>query len=114
MELNHIFIGKMIKKFRMRNNLTQERLAEQVDLSVTYMCMIETGRKHISLNKIAQIADVLNITVDKLLYEHLSSNTSDYITNFIEITSDCSDYEFKVLLDTISSLKESMRKNRDR
>lgn len=113
MEINYFLIGKKIKEFRRRNNLTQERLAEKVDLSVTYICMIETGRKHLSLQKIAQIAEALDVTVDKLLYEHLSKKISDYVTDLIKVTSDCSDYELKIILDTLSSLKESMRRNRD-
>lgn len=113
MQLNYIFIGKMIREFRRRKNLTQETLAERVDLSVTYICMIETGRKHISLKKIAQIADALDVTVDKLIYESRHNCKSDYRTIFIEIMSDCSNYELQVFLDTITSLKKSMRENID-
>ena len=112
MQLNYIFIGKMIKEFRRRKNLTQECLAERVDLSVTYICMIETGKKHIILNKIAQIAEALDVTVDKLIYESRIKCKSDYRTVFIEIISDCSTYELKVFLDTITSLKKSMRENK--
>lgn len=113
MQLDYFFIGKKIKEYRRRMNLTQERLAEQVDLSVTYICMIETGRKHISLQKIAEIAEALDVTIDKLIYESRNKSKADFRTDFIEIISDCSNYELRIFLDTISSLKRSMRDNKD-
>ena len=113
MQPDHIFIGKKIKEFRLKKNLTQENLAEQVELSVTYICMIETGRKHISLQKIVQIADALDVTVDKLIYKSQLKNGSDKCSAFMELISDCSVYELQVLADTIASMKKSMRNNKD-
>ena len=39
----YIAIGKKIKEYRLKNNLTQEQLAEELNLSVKYVSRIENG-----------------------------------------------------------------------
>ncbi len=60
------FLGKNIKKYRLKNNFSQEFLAEQCDLSREYISRIESGQKYVSLKKIFLIADTLKVTVNTL------------------------------------------------
>lgn len=60
------FLGKNIKKYRLKNNYSQEFLAEQCDLSREYISRIESGQKYVSLKKIFLIADVLKVSVNTL------------------------------------------------
>ncbi len=57
-----------IRYYRKRCSMTQERLAEKCDLSVSYIKQIESGReyKNVSLTVILKISKALNISVDKL------------------------------------------------
>ena len=52
-----------IRKYRKENNLTQEQLAELIDISNDYMCEIEsrTKNKTFSLVIVAKISYYLNI-----------------------------------------------------
>ena len=54
-------LGQNIKKYREKCHLTQNELAEFVDLSREYIADIERGHKNISLRKLYQIADVLKV-----------------------------------------------------
>lgn len=49
-------LGKNIRYFRFKNNLTQEKLAEFLDISVTYVSDIELGKSNVSLDLIEKIA----------------------------------------------------------
>ncbi len=60
--------GLNVKFARMRKNLTQEQLAEMMDIHWTYVAKIETGRINMSLGKVLELAKVLNIDINKLLY----------------------------------------------
>ena len=62
MELDCNAIGKRIKA-----DLTQERLAEMVEISPTHMSNIETGTTRVSLTAIVSLANALSVTVDDLL-----------------------------------------------
>lgn len=60
--------GLNVKFARMKKNLTQEQLAEIMDIHWTYIAKIETGRINMSLGKVLELAKVLNVDINKLLY----------------------------------------------
>ena len=59
-------LGSNIKKYRELKKLSQEELAEKVDLSREYIVRVENGRKFISLKKLFLITDVLEVPFRKL------------------------------------------------
>ncbi|HIS82601.1 helix-turn-helix transcriptional regulator [bacterium] len=60
-------LGKNIKKYRKLKNLSQNQLAEMVDLSREHLACIETGKEFISLRKLFLIADILEVPVKNLI-----------------------------------------------
>ena len=60
--------GLNVKFARMRKGLTQEQLAEIMDIHWTYIAKIETGKINMSLGKILELAKVLQVDINKLLY----------------------------------------------
>lgn len=52
-------LGKNIAKYRNAKGLSQEKLAEIVNLSREYITRVEKGQKNISLKKLFAIADAL-------------------------------------------------------
>lgn len=65
--MNQIELGLRIKQCRKMQKLTQEQLAELIDVSAHYIYEIEKGLKTMSLPKLVDIASVLNVSVDYLL-----------------------------------------------
>ena len=65
-ELLKIF-GKNVKIERIKKDLTQEQLAEKMDVSQNYIACIETGKQNISLGKILELAQNLNTDIHNLL-----------------------------------------------
>ena len=59
--------GLNVKFARMRQGLTQEQLAEKMDISWTYIAKIETGKINMSLGKVLEISKALEIDINKLL-----------------------------------------------
>lgn len=60
-------IGKNIQKQRLIQGYTQETFAELMGVSWSYVSKIEAGILNLSLGKILEIADYLNIEIDLLL-----------------------------------------------
>ncbi len=60
-------IGKNIQKQRLIQGYTQETFAELMGVSWSYVSKIESGILNLSLGKILEIADYLNIEIDLLL-----------------------------------------------
>ena len=60
-------LGKNIKKYRNAKKLTQRDLAVALDCTYEYICHIERGQMSISLKKLFQLADVLEVKMSELI-----------------------------------------------
>lgn len=60
-------LGQNIAKYRKAKHISQEKLAELVDLSREYITRVERGQKNISLRKLFLIADILEVPLYKLI-----------------------------------------------
>ena len=69
MSLNQI-LGKNIKYFRYKQNITQEKLAELLEVSANYIGRLERGQHNPSLNKIEKISTALKIKPYELFMEN--------------------------------------------
>ncbi len=59
-------LGLNIKKYREAKKISQEVLAEKLNLSKEYICRVEKGQKYMSLRKLFELADVLEIGFNQL------------------------------------------------
>lgn len=71
-------IGRRIKTARERKKLTQEQLAESVDLSPMHVSVIERGVKLPKLETLINIANVLDVSADFLLQDVVYNQTKLY------------------------------------
>lgn len=62
MALDYTIIGERLKKARLEKNLTQEQLAEQIDVSIAFLSRVERGSSHINLKRLTQICNILGIS----------------------------------------------------
>jgi transcriptional regulator with XRE-family HTH domain len=61
--------GKNVRRVRQQKKLTQEELAFDAEIDLTYMGGIERGKKNPSLMVMAKIANALSVPLAKLLSE---------------------------------------------
>lgn len=61
-------IGQRIKRERKLNGLTQEKLAEMLEISTEHLSRIETGSYRPSLLLIEKISDIFNIDESELMF----------------------------------------------
>ena len=71
--MNKLSMGDRIKEVRKKQCLTQEQLAEQLDLSVEFVSQIERGLKLPSMNVFIRLIEVLNVSADYLLRDYVST-----------------------------------------
>ena len=67
--MDQVAIGARIKAARERVHLTQEQLAEIIDISPTHMSVIERGVKTPKLDTFIRIANALGVSTDALLQD---------------------------------------------
>ncbi|MBR1424185.1 helix-turn-helix transcriptional regulator [bacterium] len=56
-----------IKVERMRNNLTQFRLAEMINVHEKYIGQIESGRQNVTIKTLIKISQALGVDLAKLV-----------------------------------------------
>lgn len=61
--------GKNLQNLRKKHNLTQARLAEKLEISVSHVANIERGESSISLSLLQRIIDLFSITPNDLLLD---------------------------------------------
>ena len=59
--------GKNAKIARIKKDLTQEQLSEILDINQNYVACIECGRQNMSLGKILELANALQVDIETLL-----------------------------------------------
>lgn len=68
MSIDYRTVGLRIRRNRLEHKITQEELAFLVSTSAAYISNIERGRKRPSLEKLSEIADILGVTLNDLVY----------------------------------------------
>ena len=67
MELNYVVIGRKIRGLRKQRKLTQEKLAEAADISMSFLGHIERGSRKLSVETLFALCHALNTSADFLL-----------------------------------------------
>lgn len=59
--------GANLKKIRLKKKMSQGDICRALDVDRAYISNLESGKRNPTLATIKRIADVLNVSVDKLL-----------------------------------------------
>jgi transcriptional regulator with XRE-family HTH domain len=87
MYFNQVEFGKRIKEERNRLQMTQEDLAQELNIGYVHMNGIENGRKGCSIDLLLEIAEVLDVSTDYLLTGRLSGGTNTAKNKLKEIAA---------------------------
>lgn len=79
-------IGNEIRYYRIKQKLSQEKLAEKSNLSLNFISKLETGRiSNISLNKLLNICNALNIQLGKIVGDDITNSFPELPPSIIEL-----------------------------
>ena len=78
MNIDYKLIGDRIKKARKSNGITQDVLAEKLNVSVGYVSQVERGITKISLDLLGAISSILDCDIAGLITES-ATNSSEYM-----------------------------------
>jgi transcriptional regulator with XRE-family HTH domain len=101
MSYDYSVIGSRIRKAREDKGITQEILAESMDVSNAYISKIERGRTPVNLENLDKISTMLETTPDYLLRGTNTSN-ADYMRNeIIDMLEGCPPEKIKLIAQVI-------------
>jgi transcriptional regulator with XRE-family HTH domain len=97
-------IGQRIKVAREEKGLTQEKLAEHLQVSNAYISKIERGKTPINLDRLSDICHILEEAPTYIL-SGADQSTNDYLRNeIIDMLDGCSSEKIKLISEVIKPI----------
>ena len=94
-------LGTKIKRVRQKQGLTQEQLAEKIDIATRTLCGIENGENFLTADTLEKIIDVLNVSsADLFAFDHIKPQ-EELVS---EIISDIQNLKDREKIETIYKL----------
>ena len=72
--LDFEYIGNRLREIRISKGLTQEYIANCVDVNTSHICNIENNRVKISLTTLVNVCNALDVTLDYVLHKEYTNS----------------------------------------
>ncbi|MBI4979678.1 MAG: helix-turn-helix transcriptional regulator [Spirochaetes bacterium] len=95
--------GKKVKRYRKELNLTVEELAERMEVSVSHIFEVESGRRFLSVNTLPRLSKALNIPLTALFEIETSGKDTDTILDkeIIGLIKSCSKKQKRYMIELL-------------
>lgn len=60
-------ISQNIKKYRLLNHMTQEQLADLLDLDTQYYAQLERGERNFTIDKIVRLCTIFHVGIENII-----------------------------------------------
>lgn len=107
MATDYNVIGERIKKAIKAKNMTQEKLAEKLDVSIAFLSRIERGSSQINLKRLGQICEILDITEGEILNGSTNKSARYLEADFSQLLKTCSPEKQKLIYDVAKVISKS-------
>ncbi|MDL2273313.1 helix-turn-helix domain-containing protein [Oscillospiraceae bacterium OttesenSCG-928-G22] len=111
-ELDYKQLGGRIKRYRTAAGLTQEQLADKVDVVTSNISHMERATTQVSLPTLVKIANVLGVSLDQLVCDSLPVSESYLEKDFADLLADCTLEEKRMLKDIVIASKRTIREHK--
>lgn len=104
-------LGEIFKEYRIKNKLTQEKIAEKLGISVKYISRIENGTGGVKVETLVKYINILSISPN-VIFERLTTN--DDLKLQLELSkkaSNLSEDKIKFIMSVIDLLKNLDKKS---
>jgi len=109
MTLNYRAIGMRLRMFRKSIHMTQIKLGELAGVEPSNISHIERGATKVSLPTLVRLANVLDVSLDELVYDSVNKNRHISVRELNDLLFDCSDSELKAITKLAQTAKVVLR-----
>ena len=104
--MDRSLLGVAIRVARLKKGLTQEQLAELVEITPTHEKHIESAHRLPSVEVLFSIAQALDLSLDNIIFPE-QEKTNGSVNEIQVMLNQCNERELAVLLDVARSLKQN-------
>ncbi len=110
--------GDIFKELRLEKKLSQEKIAEDLEISQPLIAKWESHQSTPSPEMLDYIADYFNVSVDYLIgrskYRNLEAENSELDNVLFSKAKDLTDEEKKTIINVINAIKKEVDKELDK
>lgn len=104
-------LGEAVRTTRKSRNLSQEALAEKIGVCKRTIIDIEKNTGNPKFEILCMLVRELDLPLYQVFYPEMSENLEARDVLLKEL-SDCTDYEMKIILSVVKSLKRTLKSER--
>jgi len=105
-------LGSVVRATRKSRNLSQEALAERLGVCKRTIIDIEKNTGNPKFELLCMLVRELDLPLYQVFYPETSENL-EIKSVLLKELSECSDYEMKIILSVVKSLRDTLKKERD-
>jgi len=109
MAIDYKVIGSRIKQYRKSMKITQEELAETLDISPSYESRVERGATNVSLEMLVRISEALNAPLTAILSGTMESSDHFLDEELSSTIKNFSPGQKRLLLDIAKSIEKNIQ-----
>lgn len=106
MSIKAVF-GANVKYYRKQRHLSQEQLAEKLEITAKHLCTIETGATFVSAELLEKLVVQLRVSVSALFYTVGEKSSDDSLLNMIDQIIE------NELFKTVETIKTQIRHSKN-
>lgn len=102
-------LGNTIRQARLNSKMTQEELAEAVQITPTHLKHIESEHRKPSVDVLFALVSILHFSLDAILIPETDPVQTGKIHEITSLISDCTNDELDILLAALHELDRQKR-----
>ncbi len=111
MIIDYASIGIKIKQLRIKQGLTQNKLAEKSGVEPSNISHIERAATKLSLPTLVNIANALGVSLDEIVYDSIIKNQHITSQAVNELLADCTTSEINSIVEMINVFKKALHRD---
>lgn len=107
MAVDYNIIGERLKRARLAKGLTQDNLAESLNISIAYLSRIETGTTKVNLRRLSEICNLLSVSEAEII-SGVSDDSENYLNDDLSnLLKNCSPEKQRLIYKIANIISES-------
>ena len=99
-----ILLGKRLRSLRRLNDLSQEQLGENANISAKYVGEVERGKANLTIDILERISIALNVSLPDLFDFHHELRRGELKKEINSLMKDASDQELQTIFRVLKSI----------
>lgn len=100
-------LGKRIRNERLRLKMTQEQLSEKINVTASYLGAVERGEKSMTLEKLVDLINVFDISMDYMLSDFISANKENTDNDIWELLNNMNNHQRRLTMEIAKLIKQN-------